>query len=108
MYDSNVIQVGRDQKQHLEVTRDIASKWNQTYGETFVIPEPQISDAVSEVTGTDGKKMFIFSSRRLHTIALRDWSSDVCSSDLRNGSAEPCGLGKYRAPKTHPRFCESR
>src|SRR6266581_5654601 len=44
IYDSNLVPVGRDQKQHLEVTRDIASKWNQTYGETFVIPEPQISE----------------------------------------------------------------
>src|SRR5439155_26772614 len=42
LYDSNVVPVGRDQKQHLEVTRDIAVKWNQTYGETFVIPEPRI------------------------------------------------------------------
>jgi tryptophanyl-tRNA synthetase len=57
IYDSNVVPVGRDQKQHLEVTRDIASKWNQTYGETFVIPEPQISEAVAEVPGTDGQKM---------------------------------------------------
>src|SRR5712671_1997165 len=57
IYDSNVVPVGRDQKQHLEVTRDIANKWNQTYGETFVIPEPQISEAVAEVPGTDGQKM---------------------------------------------------
>src|SRR4029077_12784040 len=40
IYDSNIVQVGRDQKQHVEVTRDIAIKFNQTYGETFIIPEP--------------------------------------------------------------------
>ena len=44
IYDSNVVPVGRDQKQHVEVTRDIAGKFNQTYGETFVIPEPRIRD----------------------------------------------------------------
>jgi len=57
IYDSNVVPVGRDQKQHLEVTRDIAIKFNQTYGETFVIPEPQIREEVAEVPGIDGQKM---------------------------------------------------
>jgi tryptophanyl-tRNA synthetase len=49
--------VGRDQKQHVEVTRDIAVKFNMTYGETFVIPEPRIRDDISTVLGTDGQKM---------------------------------------------------
>ena len=40
IYDSNVVPVGRDQKQHVEVTRDIAIKFNEIYGQTFVIPEP--------------------------------------------------------------------
>ncbi len=57
IYDSNVVPVGRDQKQHVEVTRDIAIKFNQAYGETFVIPEPQIHDSVAVVPGTDGQKM---------------------------------------------------
>ncbi|HOW68907.1 MAG TPA: tryptophan--tRNA ligase, partial [Verrucomicrobiota bacterium] len=57
IYDSNVVPVGRDQKQHVEVTRDIAIKFNQQYGETFVIPEPQIRDEVAVVPGTDGQKM---------------------------------------------------
>ena len=57
IYDSNVVPVGRDQKQHVEVTRDIAIKFNQTYGETFVIPEPQIRNSVAVVPGTDGQKM---------------------------------------------------
>ena len=57
IYDSNVVPVGRDQKQHVEVTRDIAGKFNQTYGETFVIPEPRIRDSVAAVPGTDGQKM---------------------------------------------------
>lgn len=57
IYDSNVVPVGRDQKQHVEVTRDIAIKFNQAYGETFVIPEPRIRDEVAVVPGTDGQKM---------------------------------------------------
>ncbi|HIG31696.1 MAG TPA: tryptophan--tRNA ligase [Verrucomicrobiales bacterium] len=57
IYDSNVVPVGRDQKQHVEVTRDIALKFNQAYGETFVIPEPRIRDDVAVVPGTDGQKM---------------------------------------------------
>src|SRR5438128_6778698 len=57
IYDSNVVPVGRDQKQHVEVTRDIATKFNQTYGETFVIPEPRIREAVAVVPGLDGQKM---------------------------------------------------
>jgi len=57
LYDSNVVPVGRDQKQHVEVTRDIAIKFNETYGQTFVLPEPQIRDDVAVVPGTDGQKM---------------------------------------------------
>src|SRR5437773_9669543 len=57
IYDSNVVPVGQDQKQHLEMTRDIAVKYNEVYGETFVIPEPQIREAVAKVPGLDGEKM---------------------------------------------------
>src|SRR3954467_2516494 len=57
IYDSNVVPVGRDQKQHVEMTRDMAVKFNETYGETFVIPEPQIRGEVAKVPGTDGEKM---------------------------------------------------
>ena len=57
IYDSNVVPVGQDQKQHVEVTRDIAVKFNEQYGETFVVPEPQIRSEVAKVPGTDGEKM---------------------------------------------------
>jgi tryptophanyl-tRNA synthetase len=57
IYDSNVVPVGRDQKQHLEVARDIAAKFNEQYGEVFVIPEPRIRDETALVPGTDGQKM---------------------------------------------------
>lgn len=57
LFDSNVVPVGKDQKQHLEVTRDLVIKFNEMYGKTFVLPEPRIRDDVSVVPGTDGQKM---------------------------------------------------
>ncbi|MBL9213865.1 MAG: tryptophan--tRNA ligase [Opitutaceae bacterium] len=57
LYDTNVVPVGKDQKQHLEMTRDIAIKFNQTYGDTFVVPEEQIREDVAVVPGLDGQKM---------------------------------------------------
>ncbi|MEP6653105.1 MAG: tryptophan--tRNA ligase [Myxococcales bacterium] len=57
LFDTTVVPVGRDQKQHLEITRDIAIKFNQTYGDTLVVPEPDIRDDAAVVPGTDGQKM---------------------------------------------------
>jgi tryptophanyl-tRNA synthetase len=56
-YQSNIVPVGRDQKQHLEVTRDIAIKFNNEYGEIFTLPEASIQDTVAVVPGIDGQKM---------------------------------------------------
>ncbi len=58
LYDSNKVPVGKDQKQHLEVTRDLAVKMNEAYGDgTVVLPEPIIRDDTAIVTGLDGRKM---------------------------------------------------
>jgi tryptophanyl-tRNA synthetase len=58
LFDSNVVPVGRDQKQHVEVTRDIASTFNRLYhAELFVIPEPSILPTVATIPGLDGQKM---------------------------------------------------
>ncbi len=57
MYKSNIVPVGKDQKQHVEVARDIAIKFNNIYGETFPLPEPQIKENVATISGTDGRKM---------------------------------------------------
>ena len=57
IYDSNLVPVGRDQKQHVEVTRDIAIKFNEAYGQTFVVPEPGIRNETAAVPGCDGQKM---------------------------------------------------
>ena len=56
-YDSDVVPVGKDQKQHLEVTRDIVVKINELYGEIFKLPEPMIRDESAAIPGTDGAKM---------------------------------------------------
>jgi tryptophanyl-tRNA synthetase len=57
MYDAEFVPVGKDQLQHLEMTRDIARSFNHHYGDTFVIPEPRIDEQVMVVPGTDGQKM---------------------------------------------------
>jgi tryptophanyl-tRNA synthetase len=57
LYGADVVPVGQDQKQHLEIARDIAEKFNRTYGDTFKLPEPYILDDVKTVIGTDGRKM---------------------------------------------------
>ncbi len=58
IYKSHVVPVGKDQKQHLEITRDIAIKFNQQYGkDVFVIPEERIREEVAVVPGLDGQKM---------------------------------------------------
>ena len=57
IYDSDIVPVGKDQKQHIEITRDLAVKMNETYGETFKLPEPRIQTATEVVPGIDGQKM---------------------------------------------------
>ena len=57
LYQSDIVPVGKDQKQHLEITRDLAVKFNLKFGETFKIPEPYIPEEVAVVPGTDGQKM---------------------------------------------------
>jgi tryptophanyl-tRNA synthetase len=57
IYKSDLVPVGADQKQHIEVTRDIAIRFNNTYGEIFTVPSEHIIDSVAVVPGTDGRKM---------------------------------------------------
>ena len=67
LYDSNVVPVGRDQKQHVEVTRDLAEKANRLFGPIFTVPQPSIVSEVATVIGLDGQKM---SKSYDNTIAL--------------------------------------
>jgi tryptophanyl-tRNA synthetase len=57
LYDADIVPVGKDQKQHLEMTRDVAQKFNRVMGETFVIPEIELKKETMYVPGTDGNKM---------------------------------------------------
>ena len=57
LYDADIVPVGKDQLQHLEMTRDVASRFNNLMGETFIIPEAKIQDDTKYITGTDGEKM---------------------------------------------------
>lgn len=57
LYDAQYVPVGKDQVQHLEMTRDIAEKFNHAYGETFVLPQAKIDEQVMIVPGIDGQKM---------------------------------------------------
>ena len=57
LYDAHIVPVGKDQKQHVEITRDLASSFNYKYGETFILPESKISESVMTIPGTDGRKM---------------------------------------------------
>jgi tryptophanyl-tRNA synthetase len=57
LYDADVVPVGQDQKQHLEVARDIAGKFNDQYGRVLKLPEPEIAKEVATIPGLDGQKM---------------------------------------------------
>ncbi len=57
IYDSDAVPVGKDQKQHIEITRDLAVKINETYGQVFKLPEPRINPDTQVVPGIDGQKM---------------------------------------------------
>lgn len=57
LYDANIVPVGKDQLQHLEMTRDVASRFHTQFGETFILPEAKVREATMHVPGTDGEKM---------------------------------------------------
>ena len=57
LYDADIVPVGKDQLQHLKMTRDVASRFNNLMGETFIIPEAKIQNDTKYITGTDGEKM---------------------------------------------------
>lgn len=57
LYDANFVPVGKDQLQHIEITRDVASRFNHQMGETFVLPEAKIDEQIMIIPGTDGHKM---------------------------------------------------
>ncbi|HGE71043.1 TPA: tryptophan--tRNA ligase [Candidatus Poribacteria bacterium] len=74
LYQADLVPVGEDQKQHVEITRDIAQKFNSTYGETFKIPEPVIAEVGARIMGLDDptKKMSKSETSQNHAVLLLD------------------------------------
>jgi len=72
LYDTDIVPVGQDQKQHIEYARDIALKFNNTFGETFKLPEPLIFENVAIVPGVDGRKMSKSYNNTIPLFAERD------------------------------------
>ena len=78
LFDANVVPVGQDQKQHLEMTRDFAQRFNNRYGQLLVIPEPLISEHVAVVPGTDGEKMSKSKNNYISIFASeKEWKKQV-------------------------------
>lgn len=78
LYDADVVPVGQDQKQHLEMTRDFGQRFNNRYGDVFVIPQPLISEDVGLVPGTDGEKMSKSKNNVVSIFASdKDWKKQI-------------------------------
>ncbi|OGO30723.1 MAG: tryptophan--tRNA ligase [Chloroflexi bacterium RBG_16_56_11] len=89
LYDTDVVPVGEDQKQHVELARDAAQRFNNIYGETFVLPEPVIPDVGARIMGLDdpNKKMSGSEMGVGHSIALLD-SPDVIRSKIMKATTD--------------------
>ena len=94
IFDADIVPVGQDQKQHLEMTRDFAQRFNHRYGQHLHLPDPLISEEVAVVPGTDGEKM---SKSKNNTVAIfatdKDWHKQVMA--IVTGSA---GLAESKDP----------
>jgi tryptophanyl-tRNA synthetase len=89
LYDTNVVPVGEDQKQHVELTRDIAQRFNNIYGETFVLPRPVIPDVGARIMGLDDptKKMSKSEAAPNHAINLLD-APDVIRKKIMRATTD--------------------
>ena len=80
LFDADVVPVGQDQKQHLEMTRDFAQRFNHRYGSILHLPEPKISDELALVPGTDGEKMSKSKNNVVSVFATdAEWKRQVMS-----------------------------
>ena len=80
LFDSQIVPVGKDQKQHLEMTRDIAIRFNNTFGDTLVVPEPDVEEVTQLVPGIDGQKM---SKSYNNTIPIFDSRNQIRKKIMR-------------------------
>lgn len=95
IYQSDVVPVGQDQKQHVEIARDIATAFNNTYGETFKLPEPDIKKDVATVPGTDGQKMSKSYGNVIEIFAL----ADVLKKQVFSVKTDSKGVSEPKDPK---------
>lgn len=84
---ANIVPVGQDQKQHVEYARDIAQKFNNTFGETFALPEARILDNVAVVPGTDGQKMSKSYGNTIPLFATREEITKAVMAIVTNSSS---------------------
>jgi tryptophanyl-tRNA synthetase len=108
LYDADVVPVGQDQKQHLEIARDMARKFNTTFGDTFKEPQEMILDAVKIVPGTDGQKM---SKSYNNTIPLFATDEEIKKSVMSiptdsKGIDEPKNVEEDKVFALHKLFTE--
>ena len=88
LYDTQVVPVGQDQRQHIEYAREAAAKFNNTFGQTFIEPEERISDALAVVPGTDGKKMSKSYGNTIPLFGTRDEIAKAVMSIVTDSSGE--------------------
>ena len=96
LYQSNIVPVGKDQKQHLEMTKDIALKFNNFYGDTFIIPEAEIDKNKDLIIGIDGKKM---SKSYNNTIPIFGKESQI-KDQIMNIKTDSAGLNDLKDTNT--------
>ena len=96
LYQSNIVPVGKDQKQHLEMTKDIALKFNNFYGDTFVIPEAEIDKNKNLIIGIDGQKM---SKSYGNTIPIFGEESQI-KDQIMNITTDSAGLNDLKDTDT--------
>jgi tryptophanyl-tRNA synthetase len=93
LYDTDVVPIGLDQKQHVEYARDIAQKFNSIFGETFKLPEPLIIEGVATVPGIDGKKMSKSHNNTIPLFATREEITKAVMGIITNsGSGVPTNV----------------
>lgn len=88
LYDTDIVPVGQDQKQHIEYAREAAAKFNNAYGETFKSPKERIVEAIATVPGTDGKKMSKSYGNTIPLFGTKDEIAKAVMSILTDSKGE--------------------
>lgn len=96
LYKANLVPVGEDQKQHLEITRDIAQRFNKLYGETFIIPEPYIRKSTARIMGLqDPTSKMSKSSTNVNDVIFLDDEPEVIMNKIKKAVTDSENIVKY-------------